>query len=94
MQSQHVLEKIEKLTTSTFSIFRQNGQPFFAENYLETFNRNQKNAKYEKLKKSQRKVDSSKKVKIEIFNDTDLTIPDNVLEALSDGFNVRDFEQT
>ena len=28
MQSQHVLEKTEKLTTS---IFRQNGQPFFAE---------------------------------------------------------------
>ena len=33
-------------------------------------------------------MDSSEKVKIEIFNDTDLTIPDNVLEALSDGFNV------
>jgi hypothetical protein len=28
MQSQHVLEKTEKLTTS---IFRQNGQPFFAD---------------------------------------------------------------
>jgi hypothetical protein len=31
MQSQHVLEKTEKLTTS---IFRQNGQPFFADSLL------------------------------------------------------------
>ena len=33
-------------------------------------------------------MDSSEKVKIEIFNDTDLTISDNVLESLSDSFKV------
>ena len=57
---------------------------FARANYLESPNREHKNRKFENLKKVNN--NSNDRVKIEIFNNTNIIIPVEVLEALSDGF--------
>ena len=61
---------------------------FVRANNLECHNQNQKNIKFDKLKKSKDKNKADMRVKIQIFNDTNIQIPDDVLEALSHGFEI------
>ena len=56
---------------------------FVRANNLECHNQNQKNIKFDKLKKSKDKNKADMRVKIQIFNDTNIQIPDDVLEALT-----------
>ena len=61
---------------------------FVRANNLECHNQNQKNIKFDKLKKSKDKNKADMRVKIQIFNDTNIQIPDDVLEALRHGFEI------
>ena len=61
---------------------------FVRANYLESHNQTQKNIKFDKLIRSKISSRSDKRVKIQIFNDTNIQIPDAVLEALSHGFEI------
>lgn len=53
---------------------------------LEKNNKFRKITKFEKLKKIQKPPNQIERVKIKIFNETNKVIPDNVMDALSDGF--------